>query len=520
MAATLPHPVQWVTAAPLWESASATPARMQAPGLLRFDSDRFMEELAERLQAAARPDLSDLVAYWESDRERIPNEPEDPKTLPLKLYQPAHGRFYLVAASLVCRLPGLPDHVVDTARGEKVGFVLRRLQLDAQEKKTGEEAWVLDATDPKKKRRVWAPLTSSAAGALATGEELMPLFPVNYTVDGKRRRILVGLVPTSSQSTFEAAGSFQAADPQEALKSEAETQVAGPYEQLKAWKDLVAPTTAQQTEQLEKQREVSRYLLLDFAQLLSTRVSAFWSALGSGTAPQPGSATADLYTELAKSVDGTSSKTWREVLLLAWEHRAQIAAGQKAGLEYNLRTSGVTAAGLRNALMKAVVTGTYSLPSQSTPVAKLQDPGKARYELRCVFLKPDCGPLCPPLLSTPSPDFSLAPFFDPDAPARPVRIVLPVDTSIRGLRKFKKNVGFALSAGLRKQMSRVVDLDKTMKGELAAGGEFSMGELCMFSIPIITLCAFIVLMIFLSLLNIIFWWMPFLKICLPKPKEG
>ena len=43
--------------------------------------------------------------------------------------------------------------------------------------------------------------------------------------------------------------------------------------------------------------------------------------------------------------------------------------------------------------------------------------------------------------------------------------------------------------------------------------------LCSFSIPIITICALIVLMIFVALLNIIFWWMPFLKICLPKPER-
>jgi hypothetical protein len=69
-------------------------------------------------------------------------------------------------------------------------------------------------------------------------------------------------------------------------------------------------------------------------------------------------------------------------------------------------------------------------------------------------------------------------------------------------------------------MSRVAGLEKTMKGELDDGLSFDLGELCMFSIPIITLCAFIVLMIFLALLNIIFWWMPFLKICLPKPRVG
>jgi hypothetical protein len=36
------------------------------------------------------------------------------------------------------------------------------------------------------------------------------------------------------------------------------------------------------------------------------------------------------------------------------------------------------------------------------------------------------------------------------------------------------------------------------------------------SIPIITICAMIILFIFLNLLNIVFWWLPFVKICFPK----
>ena len=41
--------------------------------------------------------------------------------------------------------------------------------------------------------------------------------------------------------------------------------------------------------------------------------------------------------------------------------------------------------------------------------------------------------------------------------------------------------------------------------------------ICSFSIPIITICAMIVLFIFVILLNIVFFWMPFLKICFPLP---
>jgi len=45
-----------------------------------------------------------------------------------------------------------------------------------------------------------------------------------------------------------------------------------------------------------------------------------------------------------------------------------------------------------------------------------------------------------------------------------------------------------------------------------------MGTICSLSIPIITLCALILLMIIVSLLDFIFRWMPFLIVCFPLPK--
>ena len=45
---------------------------------------------------------------------------------------------------------------------------------------------------------------------------------------------------------------------------------------------------------------------------------------------------------------------------------------------------------------------------------------------------------------------------------------------------------------------------------------FNLGMICSLSIPIITICALILLMIIVSLLNIVFWWLPFFKICFPK----
>ena len=45
----------------------------------------------------------------------------------LKLYQPAHQRYYLVTACLVCGIVGLPDRALDSAHQERVSFVVRRL---------------------------------------------------------------------------------------------------------------------------------------------------------------------------------------------------------------------------------------------------------------------------------------------------------------------------------------------------------------------------------------------------------
>jgi len=121
------------------------------------------------------------------------------------------------------------------------------------------------------------------------------------------------------------------------------------------------------------------------------------------------------------------------------------------------------------------------------------------------------------VISAPTRAFIPAPFFDPDAPVRPIRIPMPVDTSTEGLKKYGKGVSFILSNQLRAQMDRVKGLKELMDGDLNGEAQLDIGLICSFSIPIITICALIVLMIFVSLLNIIFWWLPFLKICLPIP---
>ena len=179
-------------------------------------------------------------------------------------------------------------------------------------------------------------------------------------------------------------------------------------------------------------------------------------------------------------------------------------------------------------------------PAAEVPINPLisQQPMDMRegwYVIRCVFERPECGPLDPPLLSDPTREFQMAGFFDPDAPARPIRIALPIDTSPAGLRKFDKNTAFMISDMLCGQINRVKgmtladlvlsvlpwpfhqDLPKTDSGPCASGG-IEFGMMCSLSIPIITICALLMLMIIVSLLDIIFRWMPFFIFCFPLPK--
>jgi hypothetical protein len=141
-----------------------------------------------------------------------------------------------------------------------------------------------------------------------------------------------------------------------------------------------------------------------------------------------------------------------------------------------------------------------------------------RYVLRYVYERAQCDPPHR-YVSRPTLPFELAPFFDPEAPGRNIRVGLPVDISIAGLRKFKKNVGFIMSKELNEKVESLKGQEKAAFDNEAGASStnIDVGWICSFSLPIITLCAFILLMIIVIVLNLVFWWIPLLKICFPIP---
>ncbi len=153
--------------------------------------------------------------------------------------------------------------------------------------------------------------------------------------------------------------------------------------------------------------------------------------------------------------------------------------------------------------------------SSENNAGRFDDP-TARYVIRAfIRVKQPCD--CPPKIvwSPYSETFSIAPWFE-SGPGGPVPIVLP-DITPDFLRKAKPNVAFTVPANIANVLNQ--DAKKFFDGSAGKGSGFTLDWICGFNIPIITICAFIVLNIMLSLLNIIFWWLPFVKICIPFPRK-
>ena len=141
----------------------------------------------------------------------------------------------------------------------------------------------------------------------------------------------------------------------------------------------------------------------------------------------------------------------------------------------------------------------------------------ATYAVRAfVRLKPDG--VCPAktLWCDYSEPFVIAPWYEGSG-APPVLIPLPDATDRDMLKALKPNVAFVVPPAL--QSLAGINPKDMLDGKGKPEGGLTLDWICGFNIPTITICAFIVLSIFLGLFNLIFQWMLFIKICIPFPKK-
>lgn len=207
------HGVEWRIPSPFWNVVLRDPDKtaLFRPTILRFADDDFMEPFMQEL--ASSPDR---LPRWTAQPETGQDQQvgwlasDDPRwqRLPFKLYQPAHHRFYLVAADLVCRTPGLPCRTIDQAQGEQVSFVIRRI-MSQEPSIRREEAWL----GP---RHGWRPVGDAKQLARWDDfeEDRYPLFAVPFEEKSHKRRLLAGFVPVMSGAVAASPQSSPKFDPE------------------------------------------------------------------------------------------------------------------------------------------------------------------------------------------------------------------------------------------------------------------------------------------------------------------
>lgn len=200
----------WRVAEPLQPQAQADPGqeRLARPALLRFTTPGALDELA-RLLAADPAALARYVARPESARREragwLPYADWRAEAGKLKLYQPAHDRFYLLAASLAGEGEGWTGELRPDC-GDQVWFVMRKLapvrgrRVDPFEPKSYAECgWVPKAPGSQEGR--WVALDGAP---WLTEEERLPLFPWPYGSPDHPQQLYVGGVPVASQAFYQA----------------------------------------------------------------------------------------------------------------------------------------------------------------------------------------------------------------------------------------------------------------------------------------------------------------------------
>jgi hypothetical protein len=675
------HPIQWTAPSPLWLAAAnagdpLARRTLRQPAILRFSSDTFMEDFLamlqsdpmqltkfvaqpetwrgptaatsvnkplpglrgklNRLRLAASRNSSTALTTSSGSANQLALSQGATQQASLKLYQPAHQRYYLVTACFVCRLAGLPDRVIDPAKQERATYVVRRLfppggpQSNQPITPCNAESCEEYALVTTASGAGWQKVSGANGPAtLVSGEEQLPLFPSYFTEDdGHRRRLLAGLIPVGKREAYMGAAqlssegamvpatssgggsSSQLVDPRMMLLW---SQVTEPWKRLtetasRIKKSLTgvgdaapkASEAAALTKQTREQLQMlSWYVLLDFAKLLEQYIPNVWALLTNQT-PQSTVTTGqtDLLAALTATTinqtyvnnlrtgtpyaDAAVARTLSAALVRV---RGGLPLNAQAAAQLEQKLESVTVPYNRSspdaawpsflfpladpvedgpkpppktgvpddpnplkALSKRIdnlsslfeqalpaLQATEQVPASAMASQPVFDTREGWFRIRCVFERPLCGVLEPPVLSEPSKPFQMAGFFDPDAPARPIRIALPIDTSPAGLRKFDKNTAFMISDVLCGQIDRMKgitlgdlvlsvlpwplhkDLPVPEGGPCKDDSNLQVGMICSLSIPIITICALLLLMIIVFLLDIIFKWIPFFLICFPLP---
>ncbi len=468
----------------------------------------------------------------------------------LKLFQPIQRQFHLAVMEARCDTPGEPR--IDPQRVDGAGLVIRRLARDAGGREL-KQGWMRSGDS----LRGWARVSAAADGAASgnrhdpaalrrldrpgTGqpvlddevrlllaaqedalldEAVVPMFLAPPDVCAAAGATLFyGLVPTTSSEKAE--GGAPRFDEQAfgAASSDFKAHLVGPLRGLadslpRPGRSLTPDLAAIAGNPADSDQGSMKRLLLLLRQLavefdafgdhaegeaLQTLLDGIALPLADAAGkPIPGSTPAGVFLAAASRIllDGESISP-APTIPAAWP-----------------ALDGTRSAALAGALSACLQ---RRFDAVSGVAGRFDDPA-ARYVLRAfVRLKPEGH--CPQrtVWGDYSPPFVIAPWYEGGG-APPVQVPLPDPSDREMLKKLVPNVAFTVPASLQNLLTG--DPLDLMEGKKPADSGLKLGWICSFNIPIITICAFIVLNIFLSLFDLFFRWMMFIKICIPFPKKG
>ena len=513
-------------------------------------------DLFNRLRAASRqlglaggrvaeaPAASDEKALLEGVRRAAEG------TQVLKLFQPIQRQFNLAVMEARCDTPGEPR--IDPKRVEGAGMVIRRLVRDAQGREVKQgwmrigdnlKGWARIGTaadaaasgnrhDPEALRRLARPGTGqpvldrqvtallAAQDDALLNESVVPMFVAPPDVcKAAAATLFYGLIPTTSSEKAEG-GAPQFDDAAFGpTTADFRNHLVGPLRGLadsfpRPGRALTPDLATIAGNAADTDRNAMKRLLLLLRQL-AVEFDAFGdSAEADALMTQLNAIGLPLADAAGKPIEG--SRPAGDFLaaaarILLNEESVSPAPTMPAGWpELDTTTRDLLARALSACLQ-------LRFEAVSGMAGRFDDP-EARYVLRAfVRLKPEGSCPARTVWGDYSPAFVIAPWYEGSG-APPVQVPLPDPGDKDMLKKLKPNVAFTVPASMQNLLSG--DPLELLDGNKPADNGLKLGWICSFNIPIITICAFIVLNIFLSLFDLFFRWMMFIKICIPFPRKG
>ncbi|MDB6151405.1 MAG: hypothetical protein JWQ44_2853 [Chthoniobacter sp.] len=479
--------------------------RLAAPVLVKRLDQEFIPGVLDGLRRKLAPtDLGEAKSA------------EDFRGNHLRLFQPVHRTFNLVLLEAVCDRPGFPR--LNPRDIASAGFVIRR------EAEGRNEGWLLrddqvigwenvDAPtlDPDAKHRrprlnaghphVNGKLARLYEALEPPAERVAPLFVAPPEVCAEAERtLLYGLVPVTSSERSEKPQPV--AIDADVLQASMPNFLRGPG----AWPELGKdPVTFQLVNDLvatDPNHPLTRLMQ-------NLRLMHFgWHAFAAGT----GNAILPLLNEVnvAYSDGPEPLGDFLQRLLRRFVLREDGEAAIPMPDDWPLPTDALAARIRAQAGKNLADRLNEGVPNQQ----RFEEPG-AVYRLHA-FARVRGADGCPPELhwSQPSRTFHIVPWWE--SGGAPLHTISLPDFDRESVKNIKPNVAFKIPprlAALLNQSPR-----NFLDGKAEPQG-LGIAWICSFSIPIITLCAFIVMFIFLVLLHVAFWWLFYIKICLPFPKK-